>query len=59
MDERRKIERSHHAGVSVDAIAEKLGRHRSTIFRRSRGISSGEPRPTPAEARKAASWPSI
>lgn len=29
LDERRKIERWHHAGVSVDTIAEKLGRHRS------------------------------
>lgn len=33
LDERRKIERWHHAGVAVDVIAEKLGRHRSTIFR--------------------------
>jgi IS30 family transposase len=33
LDERRKIERWRQAGVSVDAIAEKLGRHRSTIFR--------------------------
>ncbi|RWD96669.1 MAG: hypothetical protein EOS76_38285, partial [Mesorhizobium sp.] len=27
LDERRKIERWRQAGVSVDAIAEKLGRH--------------------------------
>jgi IS30 family transposase len=33
LDERRKIERWRHAGVTVDVIAEKLGRHRSTIFR--------------------------
>ncbi len=33
LDERRKIERWHHAGMAVDTIAEKLGRHRSTIFR--------------------------
>jgi IS30 family transposase len=33
MDERRKIARWRMAGVSVDVIAEKLGRHRSTIFR--------------------------
>jgi IS30 family transposase len=33
LDERRKIERWRQAGVTVDVIAEKLGRHRSTIFR--------------------------
>ena len=33
LDERRKIERWHAAKISVDVIAEKLGRHRSTIFR--------------------------
>lgn len=33
MDERRKLEKWRHAKVSVDVIAEKLGRHRSTIFR--------------------------
>jgi IS30 family transposase len=33
LDERRKIERWHAAKVSADVIAEKLGRHRSTIFR--------------------------
>lgn len=33
LDERRKIERWHRAGVPVDVIAEKLDRHRSTIFR--------------------------
>lgn len=33
LDERRKIARWRTAGLSVDAIAEKLGRHRSTIFR--------------------------
>jgi IS30 family transposase len=31
MDERRKIARWRTAGISVDLIAEKLGRHRSTI----------------------------
>ncbi len=33
MDERRKIARRRMAGISVDHIAAKLGRHRSTIFR--------------------------
>ena len=33
LDERRKIERWHAAQISADIIAEKLGRHRSTIFR--------------------------
>jgi IS30 family transposase len=33
LDERRKIERWRHAGVAATVIAEKLGRHRSTIFR--------------------------
>lgn len=33
MDERRKIARWRDGGVKVDIIAEKLGRHRSTIFR--------------------------
>ncbi len=33
LDERRKIERWRQAGASVEVIAEKLGRHRSTIFR--------------------------
>lgn len=33
MDERRKIARWRLAGVSVDHIAAKLGRHRSTVFR--------------------------
>ncbi len=33
MDERRKIARWRMAGLTVDIIAEKLGRHRSTIFR--------------------------
>ena len=33
MDERRKIARWRTAGLTVDIIAEKLGRHRSTIFR--------------------------
>jgi IS30 family transposase len=32
-DERRKLERWRHTKVSVDVIAEKLGRDRSTIFR--------------------------
>ena len=31
--ERRKIDRWRSAKLSVDVIAEKLGRHRSTIFR--------------------------
>ncbi|SEP32746.1 transposase, IS30 family, partial [Rhizobium tibeticum] len=33
IEERRKIARWRMAGISVDVIAEKLGRHRSTIFR--------------------------
>ena len=33
LDERRKIARRRQAGVSVEVIAEKLGRYRSTIFR--------------------------
>ncbi len=33
LGERRKIERWHAAKIRVDVIAEKLGRHRSTIFR--------------------------
>ena len=33
LNERRKIARWRMAGVSVDVIAENLGRHRSTIFR--------------------------
>ncbi len=33
MDERRKIARWRMAGLAVGIIAEKLGRHRSTIFR--------------------------
>lgn len=33
MDERRKIARWRTAGTSVNVIAEKLHRHRSTIFR--------------------------
>lgn len=33
MDERRKIARWKTAGISVTVIAEKLGCHRSTIFR--------------------------
>jgi IS30 family transposase len=33
LNERRKIECWRHAGVTVDVIAEKLGRRRSTIFR--------------------------
>ncbi len=33
MDERRKIARWRIAGLTVGIIAEKLGRHRSTIFR--------------------------
>lgn len=33
LDERRKIARWRMAGLSVEIIAQKLGRHRSTIFR--------------------------
>ncbi len=33
LDERCKIARWRTAGLSVEVIAEKLGRHRSTIFR--------------------------
>jgi len=33
LDERRKIARWRAANLSVDIIAEKLGRHRSTVFR--------------------------
>ncbi len=33
MDERREIARWRMAGIGVEVIAEKLGRHRSTIFR--------------------------
>lgn len=33
LDERRKIARWRMAGPSIEVIAEKLGRHRSTIFR--------------------------
>lgn len=33
LDERRRIARWRSVGLSVDLIAEKLGRHRSTIFR--------------------------
>ncbi len=33
LDERRKIARWRTAGLTVGAIAEQLGRHRSTIFR--------------------------
>jgi len=33
LDERRKIARWRQAGVAVDVIAGKLGRHRSSIFR--------------------------
>jgi IS30 family transposase len=33
LDERRRFARWRMAGLSVEVIAEKLGRHRSTIFR--------------------------
>ena len=33
LDERRKIARWRTAKLFVDVIAERLGRHRSTIFR--------------------------
>ena len=33
LDERRKIARWRMAGLGIGIIAEKLGRHRSTIFR--------------------------
>ena len=32
LNERRRIGRLRSTGVTVDVIAEKLGRHRSTIF---------------------------
>lgn len=44
MDERRKIARWTTAGNSATVIAEKLGRHRSTIFKRS--ARYGKPKPT-------------
>jgi steroid delta-isomerase-like uncharacterized protein len=40
LDERRKIARRRMAGIGVGIIAEKLGRHRSTIFRESATCSS-------------------
>ena len=43
MDERRKIARWRTAGLTVDIIAEKIGRHRSTIFREIRRIDYGVP----------------
>lgn len=43
LDERRKIERWRAAKVSADVIAEKLGRHRSTIFRELKRNSFDEP----------------
>ncbi len=46
MDERRKIARWRTAGISVDVIAEKLHRHRSTIFRELR-CNTFEDRETP------------
>ncbi len=39
LDERRRIARWRTAKLSVDVIAEKLGRHRSTIFVNSSAIS--------------------
>lgn len=33
LNDRRKLARWRGMGLSVDVIAEKLGRHRSTIFR--------------------------
>ena len=39
LDKRRKIERWHHAGVSVTVIAEKLGRLQSSILRELRRCS--------------------
>ena len=35
LNERRRIARWRHAGLRIDIIAEKLGRHRSTISARS------------------------
>lgn len=43
MDERRKIARWRMAGVSVGVIAEKLGHHRSTIFRELRRNAFSDP----------------
>ena len=43
LDERRKIERWREAGVVVDVMAEKLGRHRSTIFRKIAGNRFADP----------------
>jgi IS30 family transposase len=43
MDERRKIARWKTAGISVTLIAEKLGRHRSTIFREVRRNAFEDP----------------
>jgi IS30 family transposase len=39
LNERRRIARWRHAGLSIDIIAEKLGRHRSTIFREVRATT--------------------
>ena len=43
IEERRKIERWRAAKISVDVIAEKLGRHRSTIFRELKRNSFRDP----------------
>ena len=40
LDERRKIARWRMAGLSVGIIAEKLGRHRLTIFHEINATSS-------------------
>lgn len=40
MNERRKIARWRMAGIGVEVIAEKLGRHRSTVFRELNAIRS-------------------
>lgn len=43
MDERRRIARWRAAGLSAIVIAEKLGRHRSTIFRELRRNAFEDP----------------
>ncbi len=51
MDECRKIARWRTAGISGDVIADKLGRHRSTIFRelrRNAFTSFASPPPSPS-----------
>lgn len=56
MDERRKIARWRTAGISVDVIAEKLGRHRSTIFRELRRNAFTDPQWRVTGVPSCASW---